>query len=537
MTGRTGPVEGWRRTCRRAAEAGHRARSEHGSGNKSKPARVEQYTRATFTAFAGVETGAVTTSLLFESASPAERWLFLLVLAHSVLGGLLANRALDWRLGRRERPVRLTVGMAVLSAAGVVALLVLRIADQVATSEFGVLLMFLIGFGLAGISLTLRTTVHRTYAVLGAAAGLAVVTLLLGAGWGQAGLNAVGVLAMGSALVVSYVFSAWLVDVVWELDRARELHTRLAVAEERLRFGRDMHDVMGRNLAVIALKSELAVQLAERGRPEAVAQMSDVQRIARESQREVREVVRGYRDANLHTELEGARGVLAAAGIDCRVEGDDGTGLAAEVQSALGWVVREATTNVLRHGDARRCTVRLAVPGPGERGDGEAVLVVENDGVPAADERDAGDARDEGGGKGKAAVPTAGSSDGSGPAATPRKGSGLTGLRERLAALDGTLEAGRATGDRFRLTARIPLAVAGTGGAGPGASAGGVGADAGMSGTEANRTAPMAAARGDSARPGRTGTASRTWSGGDGDGGGAAVPSVAPGAGEEVATA
>ncbi|MGW4237879.1 sensor histidine kinase [Streptomyces sp. NPDC004749] len=534
-TGRTGPVEGWRRTCRRAAEAGHRARSKHGSGNKSKPARVEQYTRATFTAFAGVESGAVTTSLLFESASPAERWLFLLVLVHSVLGGLLANRALDWRLGRRERPVRLTVGMAVLSAAGVFALLVLRIAGQVATSEFGVLLMFLIGFGLAGISLTLRTTVHRTYAVLGAAAGLVVVTLLLGAGWGQAGLNAVGVLAMGSVLVVSYVFSAWLVDVVWELDRARELHTRLAVAEERLRFGRDMHDVMGRNLAVIALKSELAVQLAERGRPEAVAQMSDVQRIARESQREVREVVRGYRDANLHTELEGARGVLAAAGIDCRVEGDDGTGLAAEVQSALGWVVREATTNVLRHGDARRCTVRLAVPGAGERGDGEAVLVVENDGVPAADERDA---RDEGDGKGKAAVPTAGSSDGSGPAATPRKGSGLTGLRERLAALDGTLEAGRATGDRFRLTARIPLAVAGTGSAGPGTSAGGVGADAGMPGTEANRTAPMTAARGDSARPGgRTGTASRTWSGGDGEDGGAAVPSVAPGTGEEVTTA
>ncbi|MGS2588976.1 sensor histidine kinase [Streptomyces hebeiensis] len=532
-TGRTGPVEGWRRTCRRAAEAGHRARSKHGSGNKSKPARVEQYTRATFTAFAGVESGAVTTSLLFESASPAERWLFLLVLAHSVLGGLLANRALDWRLGRRERPVRLTVGMAVLSAAGVFALLVLRIADQVPKSEFGVLLMFLIGFGLAGISLTLRTTVHRTYAVLGAAAGLAVVTLLLGAGWGQAGLNAVGVLAMGSVLVVSYVFSAWLVDVVWELDRARELHTRLAVAEERLRFGRDMHDVMGRNLAVIALKSELAVQLAERGRPEAVAQMSDVQRIARESQREVRDVVRGYRDANLHMELEGARGVLAAAGIDCRVEGDDGTGLAAEVQSALGWVVREATTNVLRHGDARRCTVRLAVPGAGERGDGAAVLVVENDGVPAADERDEGD------GKGKAAGP----SHGSEPAATPRKGSGLTGLRERLAALDGTLEAGRATGDRFRLTARIPLAVAGTGGAGPGTSAGGVegvggvGADAGMPGTEANRTAPMAAVRGDSARPGRTGTASRTWSGGDGDGGGAAVPSVAPGTGEEVATA
>ena len=54
----------------------------------------------------------------------------------------------------------------------------------------------------------------------------------------------------------------WLLKAVLELDAARETRTRLAVAEERLRFGRDLHDVMGRNLAVIALKSELAVQLA-----------------------------------------------------------------------------------------------------------------------------------------------------------------------------------------------------------------------------------------------------------------------------------
>ena len=87
--------------------------------------------------------------------------------------------------------------------------------------------------------------------------------------------------------------------MLWEAERAREVETRLAVAEERLRFGRDLHDVLGRNLSVISLKSELAVQLARRGRPEAVEQMIEVQRIAQESQREVRAVVRGYREADL----------------------------------------------------------------------------------------------------------------------------------------------------------------------------------------------------------------------------------------------
>ncbi len=177
---------------------------------------------------------------------------------------------------------------------------------------------------------------------------------------------------------------------------------------------------MGRNLAVIALKSELAVELAQRGRPEALDQMVEVQRIARASQQEVRDVVRGYREADLTTELAGAQAVLRAAGIDCAVTGCDGTGLAGPVQSALGWVVREAATNVLRHGDPRHCTIRLDVSAD------EAVLDVENDGAPTA--------------------------------ASGGSGSGLAGLRERLGALDGKLDAGLAQDGLFRLSARIPLA-------------------------------------------------------------------------------
>ncbi|MGW0909130.1 sensor histidine kinase [Streptomyces sp. NPDC002853] len=232
------------------------------------------------------------------------------------------------------------------------------------------------------------------------------------------GLALVIVLA-GLLSLVSSRCGAWTLAVMWEGDRAREVEARLAVAEERLRFGRDLHDVMGRNLAVIALKSELAVQLAKRGRPEAVDQMVEVQRIAQESQREVREVVRGYREADLAVELAGAQGVLEAAGIDCRVSGSS-AGLPVSVQSALGWVVREATTNVLRHGDAQRCDITLTIT------DERTSLVVENDGAPDA-------------------VPEG------------RKGSGLAGLRERLAAVDGTLESASGEG-RFRLAAEVPTA-------------------------------------------------------------------------------
>ncbi|MFC8235307.1 sensor histidine kinase [Streptomyces sp. NPDC057284] len=220
-------------------------------------------------------------------------------------------------------------------------------------------------------------------------------------------------------VLVSVRPGVWSLSVMWQAEKARDLQARLAVAEERLRFGRDMHDVLGRNLAVIALKSELAVELAQRGRAEAVDQMVEVQRIARASQQEVRDVVRGYREADLSTELVGAQGVLKAAGIVCEVTGDGGGQLPAAVQSALGWAVREAATNVLRHGDPRLCTIRLSASADG------AVLDVENDGAPCA--------------------------------AAGESGSGLAGLRERLGALDGSLDAGPVGDGMFRLTARIPL--------------------------------------------------------------------------------
>ncbi|MDN3296423.1 sensor histidine kinase [Streptomyces ficellus] len=421
---------------------------------RSNPEKVELYTRWSYYTFGLIEIGAIGVRSVVEAPPPVSGWLLMLVCAHTALGGVLASRALDWNLGRRGYPSRLITAHSALSGMAAVAVLVLHrfgTLGDMATSA--ALVVGFLGFGIASLVLCQKKVRHMLYLVMATAAGTGLVCLLLGLPREEAAGFSVGFLIAGVTLAFTSGFSGWLLRAVWELDAARELQARLAVAEERLRFGRDLHDVMGRNLSVIALKSELAVQLARRGRAEqAVDQMTEVQRIAQESQREVREVVRGYREADLHIELEGAQGVLTAAGITCTVESAE-AGLPARVQSALAWVVREAATNVLRHGDARHCSVSVGAE------EGCAVLVVENDGA------------------------------GGDPGVLGESGSGLAGLRERLAALDGTLQAGRMSGGRFRVTARVPVNML------PAGAGAGAGAGAAVGAADTARAADSARAR------------------------------------------
>ncbi|MFF5366075.1 sensor histidine kinase [Streptomyces sp. NPDC013187] len=394
--------------------------------HKSTPEKVETYTRWSFHFFAVMEFFSVGLTSVAPLGARLGGAAMLVVAVHAALCFVTVSRAIDWTRGRRPQPIGLmwTLGTATAVIAAVALGLAERGPDRedVATAASGVFGVILI-FGPGIIALGVRDR-RRAFGLSGGfAAGTWVVAFAVGASALTALFTALIVLVGGTFIAFTAVFSVWLLNAVYELDEARETRTRLAVAEERLRFGRDLHDVMGRNLAVIALKSELAVQLAQRGRPEAVPQMVEVQRLAQESQREVREVVRGYREADLGSELVGAQGVLAAAGIDCTVGGVPAAGLPPAVQSALGWVVREAATNVLRHGDAQRCEVRLRVL------EGRVVLSVENDGVSEA-----------------------GAEPGSGPS-----GSGLAGLRERLAEIGGTLEAGPVGRGMFRLTAEVPL--------------------------------------------------------------------------------
>ncbi|MFE0191354.1 sensor histidine kinase [Streptomyces sp. NPDC058989] len=347
----------------------------------------------------------------------------------------LGRRALDRYLGKGPAPWGLLAVSVVLTVAVFGTLLALSLLvgrpDTTDASTLGMLVGGTMVTALipscAALSMLIRKRVF-----LGGFGALAAALLVAGGaltgGWSTWGTAAALVVTVGLMSCSTGRSVGWFLAVMWKLEAARGVQARLAVAEERLRFGRDMHDVLGRNLAVISLKSELAVQLARRGRAEAVDQMVEVQRIAQESQREVREVVRGYREADLQVELAGARSVLQAAGVGCQIEGDGGAGLPADVQSALGWVAREGTTNVLRHApDAGRCVIRTRVSA------GQAVLVMENDGV-------------------RASAP--------GPDTTGG-GSGLKGLRERLSPLGGTLEAERRPDGSYRLTAQLPVPAAG----------------------------------------------------------------------------
>src|SRR5690606_35384605 len=127
---------------------------------------------------------------------------------------------------------------------------------------------------------------------------------------------------------------------------------------ERLRFAADLHDIQGHHLQVIALKSELAERLLDTNPDAAREHIHETRTIARQALEETRSLVYGYRDVALADELENAREVLAAAGARCELDigvlPDD-----AEARRTLALVVREATTNILRHSAATKAWIRL----------------------------------------------------------------------------------------------------------------------------------------------------------------------------------
>lgn len=214
-----------------------------------------------------------------------------------------------------------------------------------------------------------------------------------------------------------------------ELRSAREEIARLAVTNERLRIARDLHDLLGHNLSLIALKSELARRLIAVAPERAVSEISDIETVARTTLQEVREAVASYRQPTLASELQGAQEILAAAGIAYRCEGDAQfiATLPTAVEAALSWAVREGVTNVIRHSRARHCTIRL------NRSSGDVGVEVVDDG---------------------SGVPSTATSTGP----LTGGGNGLRGLSERISALGGSCEAGPRKEGGFRLAVVLPFA-------------------------------------------------------------------------------
>jgi two-component system, NarL family, sensor histidine kinase DesK len=216
---------------------------------------------------------------------------------------------------------------------------------------------------------------------------------------------------VGVGLALAHVLPVWLWDLVAQAQQGREARARLAVIEERLRFARDVHDLLGHRLTVIALKAELAARLAAVDGERAGREADEVRAVAAAALSDLREAVHGYRTVEPAEQASAIGQVLTAAGVRCTVSVPEELPPAAR---ELSWALREAGTNVLRHSRARWCSIDVVV------GADEVRLTVANDGAAGARGR----------------------------------GSGLTGLAERLARVGGTVRTGEEDGV-FTLVATV----------------------------------------------------------------------------------
>lgn len=235
-----------------------------------------------------------------------------------------------------------------------------------------------------------------------------IAVLVLGAllaasipfGGGETALY-ISVVAAGTGLATGAGMEAGAVQ--GRLQRAEQRVSTLSLAAERERIGRDLHDILGHSLTAISLKAGLAARLVDLDPAAAKAQIAEIEQVSRQALADVRTTASGMREVRLATEIAGARSVLLAAGIESRMPSAL-PALSDRTSELLGYVVREAVTNVVRHSRAGVCTV-----------------VVE---AAAVEIRD----------------------DGRGMTSGGQPGSGLAGLRSRVEAAGGTLQVGSAEG-------------------------------------------------------------------------------------------
>jgi two-component system, NarL family, sensor histidine kinase DesK len=262
------------------------------------------------------------------------------------------------------------------------------------------------------------------------------------------------------------------IQLMRQLQQARETVAQLAANEERLRLARDMHDLTGQSLSLITLKSELAIKRLARLAPSAerdavLGEIADIGRVSRQTLHDIREAVSGYRRPTLAVEIITARTSMEAAGIAL----DDDPALTVrsgtfdpDAEAALAWCLREAATNVIRHSGAKNCRIRLT-----ERA-GEFSLAVSDDGR--------GLTGDDAAQRDQAGV----------------AGSGLHGMSERLSAVGGGFSVEPAGRDQrgFRLVATVPAAPAPSGSSAPSGAPQGASAPSGAPGAAGGQAGPEA---------------------------------------------
>ncbi|MBM7862166.1 sensor histidine kinase [Lentzea nigeriaca] len=207
-------------------------------------------------------------------------------------------------------------------------------------------------------------------------------------------------------------------SLVAELDCARSELAKLAVTQERLRFARDLHDLLGFSLSAITLKIELTRRLVATSTERAREELTEVLAVARQALTDVRAVASSYRQLSLDDEIASARSVLSAAGVDVTLDAQPGE-LPSPISTVLATVLREGVTNILRHSRAERCAITLT------REAGSVSIEIVNDGRPAA--------------------------------TGEPSGNGIDNLTTRVGALGGELDAGPVNAQTFRLRATVPI--------------------------------------------------------------------------------
>lgn len=272
---------------------------------------------------------------------------------------------------------------------------------------------FLIPFMVAGFGLTPRIAMVG----IGAVAAVSALDMVLLAGsmspelGVQLALYVPVVLLFGGGAMALRL----LINTLAELRVARAEIAQHATDRERARIARDLHDLLGHSLSLITLKGELATRLLPEGTA-GTDEVRDMLALSRDSLQQVREAVSGYRQPTLATELTAARIALSAAGIEVDISQGLGA-LDRETEAVVGWVVREATTNVIRHSGARHCSISLTRPNH------ELRVEVLNDGWRVLQRP---------------------------------HGNGLRGLEERVASIEGRLEAEPLPESGFRLLVTVP---------------------------------------------------------------------------------
>jgi two-component system, NarL family, sensor histidine kinase DesK len=171
--------------------------------------------------------------------------------------------------------------------------------------------------------------------------------------------NAAYLLTVSSLVAAGMTASARLVPIVAELDAARDALAAGAVRPERRRMSRDLHDVLGQSLTAISLKGDLARRLIGADRAAAAREIDELEPVAISLAAEIEAVGRDEREVAFATEAGAATDLLRLAGIDVRADLDV-DGIAPDASAVLGFAIREGATNILRHADARRCTIHAA---------------------------------------------------------------------------------------------------------------------------------------------------------------------------------